>query len=95
MRRKIELNNEIHLELEGGTYYKPYNQDGDEIKGILLKDCTHLYNDGKTWEFIDIDNNGCLDVGPFIWNGYDTGNIGNDNWVLNCIQKQLIKQTNK
>jgi len=49
MKRKIELNDEIYLELEGGFYYKPYNKDGDEIKGVLLKDCTDLYNDGKTW----------------------------------------------
>jgi hypothetical protein len=83
---KIKLNEEIHLENEGGYYYKPFNNNGEEIKGILLKDCSYLYGD-DTWEMIRIKSNGSLDVGPFHWDGEDLTEIGWDNYVLEYIIK--------
>jgi len=85
MKNKV-LNSKIHLELYAGLYYKPYNENGDEIKGILLKDCTSLYNDRNTWEMITLEDDGSLHVGPFNWDGYNTDNIGDDNFVLKYIE---------
>ena len=87
MRSKIKLNNEIHLENVGGYYYKPFNSNGREIKGILLKDCTDLYNDRNTWEMITIEKDGDLDIGPFNWNGYNTNEMGWNNFVYDFIIK--------
>jgi|LakMenE01Jun11ns_1017448.scaffolds.fasta_scaffold9359657_2 hypothetical protein len=85
---KIKLNEEIHLENVGGYYYKPFNNNGEEIKGILLKDCVGLYSDGSdTWEMITIESDGSLDVGPFHWDGEDLTQIGYNNFVLNLIIK--------
>ena len=85
---KIKLNEEIHLENVGGYYYKPFNNNGEEIKGILLKDCVGLYSDGSdTWEMITIGKYGSLNVGPFHWDGEDLTEIGWDNYVLEYIIK--------
>lgn len=82
----IKLNKQIHLENVGGYYYKPFNNNGEEIKGILLKDCSYLYDD-DTWEMITIESDGTLDVGPFHWDGEDLTEIGSNNFVLNYIIK--------
>jgi hypothetical protein len=84
-----KLNKQIHLENVGGYYYKPLNTNsGEEIKGILLKDCVDLYSGGgDTWEMITIESDGTLNVGPFHWDGEDLTEMGNDNFVLNYIIK--------
>jgi hypothetical protein len=87
MKNKIKLNSQIHLENIGGHYYKPFKNDGSEIKGLLLKDCTDLYIDGNTWEMIDINSDGCIDVGPFIWDGLTNNEIGYNNFVYDYILK--------
>jgi hypothetical protein len=91
MRNKLKLNNEIHLENIGGYYYKPFKSNGDEINGIILKDCRYLYDDGETWEMISNDSNGCIDVGPFHWDGYDLEEIGYNNFIMDYILKLSIK----
>jgi hypothetical protein len=92
---KIKLNEEIHLEKVGGSYYKPFNKNGDEIKGILLKDCTELYDDGMTWEKIYLMKDGSLDVGPFHWDGEDLTQMGSNNFVFNRIMILNDNQKNK
>lgn len=85
MRSKIKLNDELHLEVCGGYYYKPYTSDGIEIKGVLLKDCSSLYGD-DTWEMITTDD-GYIDVGPFHWGVYERENL-----LVNYFMRRLNKQ---
>lgn len=85
MREKFTLNNEIHLQNVGGYYYKPFKSNGEEINGLILKDCRNLYGDGSTWEMITIDSEGCIDVGPFSWDGYDLDEIGYNNFVMDYL----------
>jgi hypothetical protein len=87
MKNIIQLDSIIYLENIGGYYYKPFSKDGIEIKGLLLKDCTKIYKDGNTWEMIDIDSDGCIDVGPFRWDGLTTNEIGYNNFVYDYILK--------